>query len=132
MAEAVMNGELRKRGVSGVFAESCGLMAYDGAGANESAGRAVLRYGLNLDCHSARRINAEIIEDAVVLCMEKPLTDYVKAAFPGAEVYDLCAYAGVSGGISDPYGMGQDVYDACLEKIRNCILNILNKAGWDR
>ena len=132
MAEAVMKMELLKRNARGVSAESCGIMAYEGAGANESAKQAVLKYGCNLDFHSARRINAHIVNGATVLCMEKPLTDYVKNAYPDAEVYDFCAYAGVSGGISDPYGMGQDVYDDCLEKIRGCIEKILDKAGWDR
>ncbi len=131
MAEAIMNGELMKRGIRDTYAESCGIMAYEGAGANENARQAVSKYGCNLDFHSARRINCDIVNGALVLCMERSLTDYVKAAFPGADVYDFCAYAGVSGGISDPYGMGQDVYDACLEKIRGCIEKILDKAVRD-
>ena len=127
-----MNAELMKRGIQGVYAESCGIMAYEGAGANENAKQACLACNCHLDFHSARRINADIVKGAVVLCMERALTDYVKAAFPGAEVHDFCAYAGVSGGISDPYGMGQGVYDACLQKIRDCIERILDKAGWDK
>ncbi len=122
-----MNGELCKRGIRGVWAESCGIMAYEGAAANENAVKAVLKYGYNLDSHSARRINADIVSGATVLCMEKPLTDYVKAAFPDADVYDFCAFAGLSGGISDPYGMGQDVYDRCADKIRECIQSILRR-----
>lgn len=127
MTEAMMTGEIQRLGISDVYAESCGIMAYEGAGANENAVKAVSKYGVSLVFHSARRINADIVSGATVLCMEKHLTDYVKAAFPGAEVYDLCDYAGVGGGISDPYGMGQDVYDSCAEKIRNCIQNILGR-----
>ena len=132
MAEAVMMGELQKRNIFDVRVESCGLVAYEGAGANENAKKAVLKFGCSLEFHSARRINAEIVNGATVLCMEKSLSDYVKAAFPGADVHDLCTYAGVSGGISDPYGMGQEVYDMCLEKIRNCIRKIIEKAGWNK
>lgn len=132
MAEAVMKSEILKRGVRDVYAESCGIMAYEGADANENAKQAVKKYGCTLDFHSARRINADIVNSAVVLCMERALTDYVKAAFPDADVHDFCAYAGVSGGISDPYGMGQEVYDESLKKIRNCIERILDMAGWDK
>ncbi len=125
MAEAIMNGELKKRVISTAYAESCGIMAYEGAPANENAREAVQKYGYSLDLHSARRISAQIVSGAVVLCMEKQLTDYVRKLFPGEKVFDLCAYASVPSGISDPYGMGQETYDACAEKIRMCILNIL-------
>ena len=132
MAEAIMNGELKKRRILDAYAESCGIMAYEGAPANENAREAVSKYGFSLDDHSARRINARIVSGAVVLCMEKSLTDYVRKLFPGERVFDLCAYASVPGGISDPYGLGQETYDACAEKIRMCIVNILKKGERDR
>lgn len=126
MAEAIMNGELSKRGNFDARAESCGVMAYEGASANENAKQAVSKYGYGLDFHSARRIKSEIVLGSTVFCMDKSLTDCVRAAFPNADVYDLCTYAGVGGAISDPYGMGQDAYDRCAEKIRSCILKILD------
>ncbi|MBQ4619613.1 MAG: low molecular weight protein arginine phosphatase [Clostridia bacterium] len=132
MAEAIMNAEIEKRRVLGVYAQSCGLMAFDGAPANELAVEAVKKYGVSLDFHSARRINAGILDGAIVLCMEKTLAEYVKSVYPDKKVFDLCAYAGMEGGISDPYGMGQETYDACADKIRRCIVNILTKAGRDK
>ncbi len=120
-----MNGEISKRRITDTYAESCGVMAYEGAPANENAKKAVQKYGLSLENHAARRINAATVAGAVVLCMERSLTDYARKLFPGEKVFDLCAYASVPGGISDPYGMGQETYDACAEKIRTCILNIL-------
>ncbi len=127
MAEAIMNGELKKRRIVNAYAESCGVMAYEGASANENAKKAVQKYGLSLENHAARRINAAIVTGAVVLCMERSLTDYVRELFPGEKVFDLCDFASVSGEISDPYGMGQETYDACAEKIKRCVLNILDK-----
>lgn len=127
MAEAIMNGELKKRRITNAYAESCGVMAYEGASANEYAKEAVKKYGFSLDNHSARRINAAIVTNAVVLCMEKQLTDYVRKLFPGEKVFDLCDFTSVSGEISDPYGMGQETYDACAEKIKRCIWIILDK-----
>lgn len=125
MAEAIMNGEIHKRRITDVCAESCGAMAFAGMPANENAREAVQKYGYSLDNHSARRISVHIVSGAVVLCMEKQLADYVRKLFPGERVFDLCAYASVPGEISDPYGMGQETYDACADKIRTCVLNIL-------
>ncbi len=127
MAEAIMNGELIKRGVTDAHAESCGVMAFSLSPANEYAKNAVMQYGVSLEAHSARRISADILKGAIVLCMEKSISDYVKALFPGEAVFDLCSYASVPGRISDPYGMDQDTYDACAEKIRMCIVKILQK-----
>lgn len=129
MAEAIMNEEIRKRGIPNARAESCGVMACEGASANEQAQNALLPYGISLDGHSARRIHSGIVSGALVLCMDPMLVSYVKRNFPDADAHDLCGYASVPGTISDPYGLGAKAYEDCAQKLRACIGQILDRMG---
>lgn len=129
MAEALMNAQIKKRGMTDSYALSCGVMACEGAPANGHACEAVLKYGVTLDGHSAERIKRHILEGALVMCMDTMLLRYVKSAFPDADAHDLCEYASVEGTISDPYGLGMGAYEECAMKLNECIGHILDRMG---
>lgn len=126
MAEAIMREEIALRGIC-ARTDSCGLMAFEGSPANDFAVRTLMEMGLDANGHSSKRIKAALTENAVVLCMEKPLAEAVGRMFPNACVYDLCRYSEVPGSIPDPYGLGEAAYRECARKIKKCISNILDR-----
>lgn len=127
MAEALMNEAIKRRGIADAYAVSCGVMAYEGAQANECAKETMRNHGLDIEMHSASGISSSVVKGAVVLCMENRLTEYVKRMFPDADVHSLCEYASVPGAVEDPYGCGLNAYEKCAQKLIECIENILDR-----
>lgn len=127
MAQAIMHAEIQKRNIRNAAADSCGVWAVEGASANEYAAEEMRGRGLDISAHSAKRLSGALIANAVVLCMESAHAAHVKALFPSAQAYEICRYAGVSGSIPDPCGLGKAAYRACAEKLYACIKSILER-----
>lgn len=127
MVEAIMNAEIKRRGMKDSYAVSCGVMAFKGSPANENAKETVKAYGLDLEAHASKRINGSLLQGALVLCMEESITSLVRRMYPDADVQSLCGYADLPGEIEDPYGCGLSAYEECFLKMKTCIEIILDK-----
>lgn len=85
---------------------------------------ALEKRGFELGEHYSAVLTAqELCESDLVLTMTASHKAAILQSFPQFDnkVFTLCEYAGVQGDIPDPYMQGIEEYDACCEKIYNCI-----------
>lgn len=114
MAEAIMRRALEERGVSEITVSSAGTGAFEGAPASEGAYLVALEHGLDLSAHRARRVTADVVQDAdLILTMSAHHRDRVIDEGGMGKVFLLGTYAGRKGedsAVNDPYGASLDEY----------------------
>lgn len=106
----------------GVDAGSAGLAAFPGDPATPQAIRAAERHGADLTAHRAQRVNSELVNRAETIYVMTPgHRDALNARFPEA--------AGrvrvLSPAVPDPYGGGDAVYEACVQRL----MEAMKRAG---
>ncbi len=85
---------------------------------------ALKKRGFEVDEHYSAPLTAQdLFESSLVLTMTNSHKSAILRSFPQLtdKVFTLCEYAGAEGDIPDPYMCGIEEYDACCEKIYNCI-----------
>ena len=120
LAEALLVGALRERGVEGVGVSSAGTGAWDGAPASEGAYLVGLERGLDLSGHRARLLTRELVEQAdLILTMARHHRARVDELGGEGRVFVLCEFGGRDADaaeVSDPFGGDLAVYrDTCAE-----------------
>ena len=126
MAAALFNKIAMEKDLD-VRIESAGLFANDGEAASANSIAAMKDYGIDLWEHSAKSINAQLLESSdLVLTMttshKMALEQYLRD-----KVYTLCEFAEVDGDIPDPYGGDLEEYKICADKIYNALLKVAEK-----
>ncbi len=129
MAAALMQKALLDAGIKNFAVSSAGISAVPGASANSRAKKAVERYSADLSFHSARMFTRELARGRRVLCMDGYVKRTAELIAPDAEIFAICDYASVAGDIPDPYMMGQAEYDACADKLYECVKKIIARDG---
>ncbi len=134
MAEALMKAELAvNRPSFKVEVSSAGLSARAGEKASEQA-RNVFGYdGPDLNKHSARPLDCDLIDDSdVILVMTADHKRQLRARFPrsAGKTFLLKEFAGLDRNgkdLEDPAGYGPEIYRRVLEEIRACVKKITFK-----
>ena len=125
LAEALLQGALRKRNITDVEVSSAGTGAWDGAPASEGAYLVGLERGLDLSGHRARLLTREIVEQAdVILTMARHHRARVDELGGEGRVFVLGEYAGRDGEeaeVSDPFGGDLEVYRETVAELEALI-----------
>ncbi|MBT8336315.1 MAG: low molecular weight protein arginine phosphatase [Gemmatimonadetes bacterium] len=128
LAEAIAAREIRRRGWSAVEVASAGTAAYPGGAASDGSLRAAARNGLDLSAHRSRPLSPELIAWAdVVLTMSASHLEQARAA--GASHADLLRNfaAGDDGGVPDPFGGSDEIYEATYHALHELVLAALDR-----
>lgn len=96
---------------------SAGLYAAQGSPASQQAAAAVLPYGASLQDHRSQPVTQQLLQEAdCVIAMTYAQKQTLSAYCAPQKLFTL---GELSGGedVSDPYGGGQNVYNACAAQI---------------
>lgn len=137
IAEALLTRMLRERALEDrISVRSGGIAPYarDGALVSLDA-RLVLRdEGIELPADRVAtdlKHHRTLIRDAdLILAMTDEQLHMLHAAFPeaaGKQTYTLKAFAGTSGDIEDPAGQDEEIFAACRDEIKACLVRAIDK-----
>lgn len=132
MCEAVMKQELIGHPNIRVAVTSAGLNATAGREAHPWGIAAAPRFGVSLESHRARRLTAEMVEQAdVIFAMDYQNQVELLTRYPSAEhkIFMLSGYAGPdyrSVEIRDPFYGNQEETVRCYGILQTCIRNVVS------
>ncbi len=131
MAEAMFNVFAEDRGL-GFRAQSAGVAALRDELMAPSASAALEELGVYAEGHSARQVNAEMLEEAdLVLAMTPRHVAELRRVFGDSfEIHTLMSYVkGVSSdeGVPDPYGSTMTAYRASARQLLECVDVLLDR-----
>jgi protein-tyrosine-phosphatase len=131
MAEVLLQELIRQEGwTEQITVSSAGLAAANGEPASLGAYKAMARRSLMLQQHSSRRITVTMLQEAdLILTMSPSHRQALLALAPEKrdKIYTLSQYAGENGAISDPYGGGDAIYEACAQQLEKLLRKIWGK-----
>ena len=114
-----------------IVVSSAGINAFNGVPASEDAISALEEMNIDISNHTSKRLTVEDIEEAdLIITMTSVHKMLILNACPNAKdkVFTLCEYAkGEKGDITDPYGMGEDVYRKCAQELKSLLEVVLSK-----
>jgi ribosomal-protein-alanine N-acetyltransferase len=119
LAEGLMKKLLTDRGINTFNVTSAGLAAYPGDEVSEKSVIAAQKYGVDISSHRARRISEYMLSDSVFVCMT---ASHAQALIPYLEENRLFV---LGGGVADPYGGTQEIYDLCARQISDALPDLL-------
>ncbi|GIW42588.1 MAG: hypothetical protein KatS3mg076_3165 [Candidatus Binatia bacterium] len=135
MAEFLLRELLAERGLAGALSiRSAGIAPYarDGALVSLDARLALREIGIEVPEETVAtdlKRNRHLYEEAdFVVTMTEEQLAMLREAFPGPPekaAHTLKEWAGESGDIEDPAGQDEDVFRACRDEIRRCLLRAL-------
>lgn len=125
MAEGLFRKTVKERNIENVECRSCGLSAYSGDCVSDNAVEAARKFGVDISDHRSSVLTQYLIyETDIFVCMTAAhaaeLENYI--CLPNKKIIVL------GGGIFDPYGQSQQVYDMCAELVYdglNCLADAL-------
>ena len=126
MAQEVFNSEASKSGID-ANAFSCGIYA-DGASPISTNAKAVLKKENIISKHISKVVSKDILQDADVIF--GITTNHARTLIEMFPEYSDKIYV-FPIEIADPYGMGFDEYEFCLDQIKTGVKSILNVMGAD-
>lgn len=109
---------------------SAGLWAAEGEPASIGAIAAMAERGIDLTCHSSRRLTRALVEEAdLILGMTADHVEAMRAAFPEARerIHLLATMAGESHDVADPYGFSLSTYRSTAAELERLI-----RKGYER
>lgn len=132
MAQAVARSELERRGWEHVQVASAGVAADSGANASTEAVNVVERYGMNLRSHRSQTLTTDLLDWAdLVLVMSPSHLARVQRMGYGDKASLLGDFAaggdGLGGGVSDPFGADEAVYEKTLRELQGLISAALER-----
>ncbi|HET6762876.1 MAG TPA: low molecular weight protein arginine phosphatase [Longimicrobiaceae bacterium] len=132
MAEGVARAELERRGWAHVRVASAGLAAYEGSPATAEAVAVAGRHGVDLAAHRSRPLTRELVEWADLVLAMGPSHLAGIARLNGRGKAELLAgfasgEGGRGGGVPDPYGGGEEVYEGTFRELRRLISASLDR-----
>jgi protein-tyrosine-phosphatase len=98
----------------------------------EEAVDVMREYGIDLTGHRSKPVRASLVDWAdLILVMEARHKHLVSLRFPEAKgkTLLLSEYAGNSGDVDDPYGMGMEEYRRCAVLLRSLVERVAQKIG---
>lgn len=113
-----------------IEAISRGVMVREGSFANENAITAMDSYSLDIRDHQSKGLKQfDIDEETLILGLTSNHVTFIKQNFlvDDEQIFTLKGFAGDEGDIRDPFGMSQDVYNACAKEIRTAVKASIEK-----
>lgn len=133
MAEVLAKHLAAQLGISDLEIGSAGIAAMEGAPATPCAQRVMEERGLSLRGHRSRPLTAGLAEDAdLILTMTAAHVMAAQRRASNVQIQPLCAFAGESGDIMDPYGGEESVYEACAQRLEPLIRRALERVARER
>ena len=134
MAEGILKKIVKERNLD-IEVYSCGIYAEDGDYATYNAIEAAKYYDVDISNHRATNIrNSQIEEMDIILCATNSHKNMVIAMYPNlvTKVYTMKEYAEIDENgkymdIKDPWGYDMNVYMNCIQEIKYCIENLVEK-----
>lgn len=121
MAQGLFAELLKERNIDDISCRSCGLYAFPGDEATPQAVRAAHKYGADISAHRSTPLTRYLIDDTdVFVCMTASHAAALRTAAPEHRILVL------GGGIPDPYGGDDAVYEACAEAIHHALRGLLD------
>ncbi|QQN88057.1 low molecular weight phosphotyrosine protein phosphatase [Acinetobacter variabilis] len=102
--------------------ESAGISGLTGHTADEKASLCMLRFGIDMSSHVAKKLNTELIKKAdLVLVMSQNQQKHIEQTWPFAKgkTFRLGHWQGKN--VADPYQHDQTVFDDTCQLIQDCI-----------
>lgn len=135
MAEGLFNA-LARSAEKEFKAKSAGIFAIDGYPASDEAIKALKEdYDIDISGHTSKSINHEDVREAdLILTMTESHKHTIIKRYPeySDKIFTLKEYIGLSGDISDPYGMGIDVYKKTARELNDAISMVIEKLSKER
>jgi len=129
MLESLIKDQLKKLGKKAEV-KSVGLRVVEGEGVHEGARRALKKKGLTTR-HKPKQIEPRDLERSdTIITMTDEQKQYLSGDKCFYKVFSLADVVGFN--VSDPYCLGQDVYDQCANMLSLASFRIvenLEKAG---
>lgn len=123
LARAILERLARGRALQ---VRSAGVTAAEGSPASAEAMRVAERHGLSLAGHRSSPLTAELLEPAdFVLAMESHHKRVVERLGAGEKVTLLSEYGGDGRDILDPWGQGEETYEAVFERLQLYLASFL-------
>ncbi|PKM80034.1 MAG: low molecular weight protein arginine phosphatase [Firmicutes bacterium HGW-Firmicutes-13] len=133
LAKKILSGYGRK--AKNLEIISAGLAAFPGEGASRQARAVLEKEGINVDGHTARLLNPDMVNDAhLILTMtqshKRAILDIVPEAEP--KVFSLKEFLGEgksegSPDVDDPFGLSEEAYKKILDKFKEMFPPLLGK-----
>lgn len=134
MAEALCKRILKKRGLTDEYdCLSAGVYAFEGDSASYEAISVLKKNDLDISGHYARTLDFDMIRNSyIILTMTRDHKRMILDVFPEAadKLYTLKEFAEYDRNdwdISDPFGLDENAYFACMSEIENAIFKILDR-----
>ena len=109
MAEALFRARVKKEGVKGIKADSCGLQASAGQPVSPLALKALAAFGVKNFRHKSKLLTRALFDKAdLLICMTAGHKRLITAT-GGAEVVTLAQITG-GGDVDDPWGGSEESY----------------------
>lgn len=119
LAEGLFKNKLQKLNIDGVEVSSAGLAAFAGDEVSANSVNAAQNYGVDISAHRARPLSPYELDDSLIFCLS---ASHYNALTPYVDKNRLFI---MGGGISDPYGGTQEIYDRCAEEINQALDGVL-------
>lgn len=121
MAQGICRKILDDRGIDGITVKSCGLAAFPGDCASPNAIKAAAKLGADISAHRSSQISRYIIDETdVAVCMTESHKNALRTVAPD------CRILVPNGGITDPYGGDEAVYDECAAELKAYIEKLID------
>lgn len=114
---------------SDISADSAGIWANEGSPASENAISVMKERGIDISCHRAKNITADLIfESDIILTMSESHKAQLLSLLPDLKnVFTLSGYAGCGDDVPDPYGGSLLTYSKCADTIEYLVGKVYGK-----
>jgi protein-tyrosine-phosphatase len=132
MAAAIARDEVARRGWQHVRIASAGAAAEPGQPASSGAVAVTGRSGLDLSGHASQCLTPQLVDWADLILVMSPSHLAAVADLGGAEKVALLAEFGAAddagpASVRDPFGAGEEVYEATLHQLRGLVAASLDR-----
>ena len=130
MAEGMLKGMVRERGLRAVTVSSCGLSAGAGYLASKNAIGAMEVRGYDITRHRSRSAaDCDFPDKDLILCMERHHQREISARYEGVtdRTFLLTEYCGREGDIPDPIGGDAHQYETVARQIERCVKKVAHE-----
>lgn len=119
MAMAIFNDKSKKMNLNWV-ADSAGIASY-GDPINPNSVTALAKIGINFNDYTSKRLNFQMVDESDLIVV---MTLDHRRALLSAGI-DAQKIIVLGGGIPDPFGGDQEIYDLCLNSINKGIESLI-------
>lgn len=125
LAEAILEAEFERLGVTGFQVSSAGTGAWEGRAPSDGAMLVAMEHGLDISEHRSRHLSRALVEEAdIIFTMSRNHSSRAEKLGGDGRVFLLGEYAGKKRSkaeVADPYGAELDVYRETFDQLQGLI-----------